>query len=427
MDPQTGQPVALLGVGGGVAAYKAVAVASRLRQEGFRTYVAITRAGAEFVAPLTFSAVTGNRTQADMFRGPGDGSAEEIYPHLYPATNADLFCVLPATADLLAKLATGIGDDMVSVSALAVPAACRCYFCPAMNVNMWAKSVVQANAATLVARGWRQIGPAAGHLACGHQGAGRMAEPDEIIGVLLGDAARSAALAGRRVLVLSGPTVEPLDPVRFLSNRSSGKMGRALALAAARAGATVDFVTGPVEASNLPLHPRVTIAPVGTAAEMLAAAQARFAAADAAIFVAAVADFTVAATAARKLERRAGVTLTLVPTPDIAGTLAAQRRAGQVCVGFALETHEGPAHARAKLKRKQLDGIVLNGTDSFGAGEGHFTWFGAATPAGEAWGRLAKGDCAERVIAQLAALLPPAAAATPAPTPAAKAKPGDEG
>ena len=393
-------PVALLGIGGGVAAYKAVAVASKLRQAGWATHVAMTPAAQRFVTPLTFAAVTATRTLTDIFTGPGDGSLPAIYPHLYPATEADTFCVLPATANLIAKLANGLGDDIVSVSALSLPAHCRRLFCPSMNVEMWRQPVVQENVRRLEARGWERLGPEDGHLACGMTGAGRMLEPEAILAVLLADAVRP--LAGKRVLLLSGPTIEPLDPVRFISNHSSGLMGRALGLALARAGASVDLISGPVPAANLPVHPAITQIPVGTAAEMLAAAQKHFPQADAAVYVAAVADCTLAEPLPQKTKRQGPLTLTLVPTPDIAATLAHAKRPGQICLGFALETQDGLANAQGKLARKGLDAIVLNGPDSFGASEGHFTLLTSAQPSGEVWGRLDKTTCASRLVAWLA-------------------------
>jgi len=397
----------LLGIGGGISAYKAVQVASTLYQSGQAVYVAMTKAAQQFVTPLSFAGVTRRRAVTDMFTPPSTDEREDIYPHLYPATEAEVFVLVPATANLIGKVAHGIGDDVVTTAALSLPASCRRYFCPAMNVEMWRQPVVQANVALLESRGWRRIGPDAGHLACGTTGTGRMSEAADIVAIIRADLEAGAPLAGKRVLILSGPTVEHLDPVRFLSNHSSGKMGKALAEAAARSGASVDFVSGPVAAANLPSHPGITVHPVVSARDMLAQAQSLFPAADGVLYVAAVADYQVLTPDAQKRPKtKRPFTLQLDPTPDIAATLCAARRPGQACIGFALETEDGLAKAKGKLARKHLDGIVLNGVDSFGAADGDFTYVSARPDvAPAAWGRLDKAECARRILAELAAVL----------------------
>ncbi len=395
----------LLAIGGGIAAYKAVHVASRLHQAGHATYVAMTRAAQQFVTPLTFAGVTGRRVVSDMFVPPASDDRESVYPHLYPATEADLFAVLPATANLIGKLAHGIGDDVVTTAALSLPAHCLRFYCPAMNVEMWNQPVVQENARQLDERGWQRIGPAAGRLACGTEGYGRMSEPDEILRRLLDALQGDRPLTGKRLLILSGPTVEQIDPVRFISNHSSGRMGKALAEAAFQAGAMVEFVTGPVSEANLPRGGGITLHQVQGARDMLAAAQHHFSEVDGAIFAAAVADYTVENPLDQKLPKQAeSFDLRLCPTPDIAATLAASRQPGQRCIGFALETDDGLHKAHDKCRRKHLDAIILNGADSLGAADGNFTLI-HADGSEEPWGRLDKATCARRLIAALAELL----------------------
>jgi phosphopantothenoylcysteine decarboxylase/phosphopantothenate--cysteine ligase len=273
-----------------------------------------------------------------------------------------------------------------------------------MNANMWQQPVVQENCRRLDERGWQRIGPATGRLACGTSGPGRMSEPDDIVRALRAHLSRSTRLSGRRILILSGPTQEAIDPVRFISNHSSGLMGQALASAADQAGAAVDFVTGPVAEQNLPHGPQTAVHRVRSAAEMLTTAQALFKDADAAVFVAAVADYTpVAPGSSKRPKQQQNWALELQPTPDIAATLSAERRPTQICLGFALETHDGPAKARAKLKRKQLDAIVLNTPKSFGSSRGEFRYL-PVTGQEEDWGEADKATCAARIIERLAAL-----------------------
>ena len=394
----------LMGVCGGIAAYKSVDAVSRLRKLGFEVRVAMSSAAQQFVTPLTFAAVSGAPVLTEMFPSAANHQGEQLFPHLYPATRADAYVLAPATADMIARIVHGLGDDVVCAGALALSAGCKRYFCPAMNVNMWRQPVVQENVAALEKRGWVRIGPSSGELACGTVGEGRMSEPAEIVARVVGDLREGLDLSGRTVLVISGPTHEHLDPVRFVGNASSGRMGRALADEAADAGARVLFVTGPVPEANLPAGPSVELHRVVSADEMLKAASAVHAQADIVVYAAAVADYKPETAGAGKLPKTAeGLTLKLVPTPDVAATLNKKRRPGQVCIGFALQTEEGPAKARAKLEAKHLDGIVLNGPESMGGPTGRYTYIDAA--GSETWGDLDKHECARRILKKAAVRL----------------------
>jgi phosphopantothenoylcysteine decarboxylase/phosphopantothenate--cysteine ligase len=394
----------LLGICGGIAAYKAVDVASRLRKAGYAVHVAMSDAAQQFVTPLTFGAVSGHPVLSRLF--PGDAAAgDAAYPHLYPATRADAFVLLPATADMMAKLAAGLGNDIVSTCALSLPATCKRFFCPAMNVEMWRQPVVQDNVRALEARGWTRIGPDAGALACGMEGEGRMSEPAHIVEHVQAALEAPRTLAGRRVLILSGPTREHFDPVRFIGNPSSGKMGRALAEAAVEAGAAVDFITGPVPEENLPRARELTLHRVTSADDMLNAARPLYARADLVVYAAAVADYRPKQFSAEKMPKKTGpLTLGLEPTPDVAATLNANKRPGQRAIGFALQTHDGHAKAAEKMARKHFDGIVLNALDALGGDSGGYTWIepGAAP---QDWGTLPKPACARRILARAAELL----------------------
>jgi phosphopantothenoylcysteine decarboxylase/phosphopantothenate--cysteine ligase len=408
----------LLGICGGIAAYKAVETASRLRKDGWDVHVAMSPAAQKFVTPLTFAAVSGNPVLTEQFPDASGHSGESLYPHLYPATRADLFVLLPATADMIAKIAHGLGADVVSTGALSLSASCRRVLCPSMNVEMWRQPVVQENVKILESRGWQRIGPASGELACGMTGEGRMAEPAEIVEKLLGvpvstpigrpSDAGIANLAGKNVLIISGPTHEHFDPVRYIGNPSSGKMGKAIADEAAAAGAKVTFVSGPVSETNLPAGPNVEIHRVTSADEMLAAAQKFYSQSEIVIYAAAVADYRPAEYHAEKLPKKSGeLILKLTATPDIAATLNRKKRAGQISIGFALQTNDGAARARAKLKTKNLDGIVLNGIDAMGGDSGIYEFLAAHGKNGFVeWGKIAKGDCAKRILAEAARILP---------------------
>ncbi len=393
-------PVILFGVCGGIAAYKAAEVVSALAKSGAAVHVAMTAAAQRFVTAVTFASLTRRRVLAEMFPSPFDHDGEALFPHLYPSSGADLFVVIPATADMMAKLAGGMADDVVSASALALPSACRRVFCPAMNSGMWRSAATQANARRLEEAGWIRVGPATGDLACGRAGEGRLSEPEEIVPVLRRLLDQGASMAGKTVLILSGPTREHLDAVRFVSNASSGRMGRCLAEEAAGRGAAVEFVTGPVDEARIPGGPAVRVHRVESAAEMLDAARAPAARADLLVFAAAVADYRPAAKGDGKAPKAgAPFDLRLEPTPDLAATLAPSRKAGAVAVGFALEGTGGERRAAVKLESKHLDGIVMNGPDSMGAEAASFRFLARdAQGAWADWGRLTKPQCAARIM-----------------------------
>ena len=354
----------VLCVGGGIAAYKACEVA-RLVVKGRGTVrVAMTRAATRFVQPLTFQALSGAPVLVDLL----DPAAELAYGHLALARVADLVVVAPATADLLARIRAGMADDAVTTTILA--ATCPVLLAPAMNTRMWRNAATQENVAALRARGFHVVGPGAGELADGDVGEGRLAEPDEIAlaaSRLLGN----LDLAGRKVLVTAGPTREPIDPVRFISNPSSGKMGYAVARVAAHRGADVTLVSGPTQ---LPDPAGVAVVRVETAEQMAHAVELASPDMDLFVGAAAVSDWRPAAASPRKIKKGEGQeTLVLSRTPDILAGLG-ERHAGKkdapVLVGFAAETEEVIAHAREKLRGKRCDLVVANRVGGPGAGFG---------------------------------------------------------
>ena len=400
-EQQTDKKRILLGIGGGVAAFKAVQVASSLVQQEHDVHVAMTQVAKKFIAPLSFAAVTHHPVLEDMFPEIGTGGVEDIYPHLYPATEVDVCVLLPATADMIAKVTHGFGSDIVTASVLSLPAKCQRYYCPAMNVEMWQQQTVQQNVMRMGELGWHRIGPEQGHLACGVTGEGRFTEPDRIVDRIVGDLNMTGRLKDKRILITSGPTVEHIDPVRFISNRSTGIMGKELALAAMHAGAVVDFISGPVVSDNIPRGAMIKVRHVRSAKEMLYEAENSFPGAEVAIFVAAVADYMPVETNASKLAKHSGeFALKLESTPDIAATLGAQKSAGQVCVGFALETDpDAIDRAKEKMKTKNLDAIVLNGVKSLGSYRGHFVYLsGNENVTSEEWGHIDKATCARQLI-----------------------------
>ena len=350
----------VLGVTGGIAAYKAIQLARDLTQLGAEVDVVLTRSAQAFVGAISFEALTGRAVRHDILE-PG-GALE----HIRLAKAADVVCVAPATADFLARAATGRSDDLLTAILLATPA--PVLLCPAMNDGMWAHPQTQANVRHLRDTiGYAIAGPATGPLAFGEgAGAGRMEEPGVIaehIGRLLEG---RTPLAGRRVVVTAGPTREPVDPVRVLSNRSSGRMGYAIAQAAWRRGADVHLISGPT-LLDPPIGPEITR--IETAAEMEAAVREAIASADALVMTAAVADFRPASPASVKIKKaQAPDTIELEPAPDILRATLDARPEGMVAVGFALETHEARKNARAKLTSKGLDLIVLNEAMREGSG-----------------------------------------------------------
>jgi phosphopantothenoylcysteine decarboxylase / phosphopantothenate---cysteine ligase len=392
----------LTGVSGGVAAYKTVELVSSLRKAGHEVHVAMSPAATQFVTPLTFAAVSGRRVLDQLWPETNRGELKDLYPHLYPATECDVFILAPATADMIAQIAIGLGKDAVSTSALSLPKRCSKFFAPAMNVEMWEQDAVQANVRKLESMGWTRIGPESGHLACGAEGCGRMSEARDILTVLQGTVDNRAALAGKKVLILSGPTREHFDPIRFIGNPSSGKMGKAIAEEARLMGADIDFVTGPVADANLPAAGSdLRLHPVVSAQDMLAAAEKLFDAADAIVYVAAVADYAPAQYYADKLPKQTGdITLKFKATPDIAATLCARKRPDQVAIGFALQTDDGEAAAQGKLKKKNLDAIVLNYTDALGGDSGTYFFISRMDSASglQEWGKLNKRACAQRIM-----------------------------
>jgi phosphopantothenoylcysteine decarboxylase/phosphopantothenate--cysteine ligase len=342
-----------LGVTGGIAAYKAAEILRLLQDHGFQVQVIMTRAAQEFVRPLTFAALSGQKVITDMFAGhePNLDSAVE---HISVAESIDALLVAPATADTLAKFAHGLADDFLSTLFLATKA--PVIVAPAMNVNMWNHAATQANLATLRARGVRVIEPGSGYLACGMTGAGRLAENELIVEAVVETVGGRRDLAGETFLITAGPTRESLDPVRFLSNRSSGKMGYALAEAAARRGARVILVSGP---TALKPPGDVELVQVETAAEMLHTVMARLGEATVVIKAAAVADYRPKHVASQKMKGKKAFALELEPNPDIAAEVSA-RRQDQVIIGFAAETENVLENARKKLAGKKLDAIVAN-------------------------------------------------------------------
>jgi len=352
----------VLGVGGGIAAYKACELARLFVKGGGAVRVAMTGAATRFVGPLTFQALTGAPPLTDVL----DATQDRTYGHLELGRAADLLVVAPATADLIARLRVGMADDAVTTVALACE--CPVLLAPAMNTRMWSNPVVRENVALLEKRGWRVVGPSAGALADGDVGPGRLADPEEIAAAaarLLGP----RDLTGRKVVVTAGPTREPIDPVRFISNPSSGKMGFAVAKVAARRGAKVVLVSGPVE---LPDPARVKVLRVGTAEEMAAAVEEEADDLDLFVAAAAVSDYRPRESAAQKKKKGdEDEPLVLTRTPDIlagVGKRHAGRSGAPVIVGFAAETEGLLENAKKKLQAKKCDLVVANKVGRPGAG-----------------------------------------------------------
>lgn len=393
----------LLIIGGGIAAYKSLDLIRRLKERGYGVRAILTRAGAEFITPLSVSALSRERVFTDLF----SLTDEADIGHIELSRSADLVVVAPATADLLAKMAGGHADDLASTALLATDK--PVLVAPAMNPRMWQHPATRRNMALLEADGVAVVGPNEGAMAeRGEFGPGRMAEPLEIVAAierLLGG--RDLPLAGRHVLVTSGPTHEPIDPVRYIANRSSGRQGHAIAAAAAAAGARVTLVSGPV---SIAPPAGVTTVAVETAREMLAAVEAALPA-DAAVFAAAVADWRTAGEATQKMKKTGkGVPqLALVENPDILATIA-QRTEGrpQLVVGFAAETANVVEHARQKRLRKGCDWIVANdvrpGTGVMGGR--HNTVHLVTAEGVEDWPTMDKDEVARRLVARIAAALP---------------------
>jgi phosphopantothenoylcysteine decarboxylase / phosphopantothenate---cysteine ligase len=354
-----------LGVTGGIAAYKSAELLRRLQDEGHSVQVVMTRAAREFITPLTFAALSGQRVITDLFSNEpgGEGSLDSAIDHIAVAQRTDLLLVAPATADTLAKFARGVADDFLSTLYLASTA--PVVVAPAMNVNMWNHAATQENVATLRARGVHVVEPREGYLACGMTGSGRLAEQEEILKAVRQALQAEQDLAGETILVTAGPTCEDLDPVRYLTNRSSGKMGYAVAAAAAKRGAKVLLVSGP---TSLETPQGVERVDVRSAQQMQHAVQARFVGCTIAIFAAAVADYRPADKSGQKIKRtNEELTLHLEPNPDILASVA-REKGERLVVGFAAETENVAENARKKLTQKNADMIVANDVTAKGAG-----------------------------------------------------------
>ncbi|WP_439572694.1 bifunctional phosphopantothenoylcysteine decarboxylase/phosphopantothenate--cysteine ligase CoaBC [Phreatobacter sp.] len=390
----------LLVIGGGIAAYKSLELIRRLQDRGAKVRAILTRAGAEFVTPLSVGSLTGDKVFQELF----SLTDENEMGHIELSRDADLLVVAPATADLMAKMAHGHANDLASTALLATDK--RILAAPAMNVRMWLHPATQRNVGILKGDGVTFVGPNAGGMACGEFGPGRMAEVPEIIAAIeamMVDPAVSRPLAGHRVLVTSGPTREAIDPVRYISNHSSGKQGHAIAKAAAEAGADVTLVTGPVGVAD-PVG--VTVVKVESARDMLAAVDAALPA-SIAIFAAAVADWRVADIAGGKLKKGPDgpPALSFVENPDILATVARHgTKRPRLVVGFAAETENVVDNARAKLARKGCDLIVANdvatGTGTFG-GDANTVHL-VSSEGVETWARQSKDEVARALVAHLA-------------------------
>lgn len=405
MAPTTSLPFDLRGkkllliIAGGIAAYKVLEVIRRGREAGLEIRSILTAGGAQFVTPLSVAALTENKVYQEIF----SLTDESEMGHIRLVREADLILVAPASADIIAKMAHGLADDLASTALLAADK--PVLIAPTMNVQMWAHAATQANIATLRSRGIELVGPGKGDLACGEVGSGRLAEPPEILAAiarLLGHA--KGPLSGKRALVTSGPTYEPIDPVRYIANRSSGKQGHAIAAALAKLGAETVLVSGPTREPD-PLGVRTVH--IETAAEMLAACEANLPV-DIAVCAAAVADWRVAEHHDQKLKKAAGQdapVLRLATNPDILATLsAAGPKRPRLVIGFAAETEKLIEHAKAKLARKGCDWILANdvgpGTGTFG-GDSNLVHL-VSRGGDEEWPRLSKLDVATRLAARIA-------------------------
>jgi phosphopantothenoylcysteine decarboxylase/phosphopantothenate--cysteine ligase len=353
-----------VGVSGGIAAYKAVELVRAFQRQALDVHVVMTEAAQRFIQPLTFASLTGHRVITSLWNdGPEEENPASAIEHIDTAISTDALVVAPATANLVAKFAQGLADDFLTTMYLATPA--PVVLAPAMNVNMWNHPATQANLRLLEDRGVRIVPPERGQLACGMVGSGRLAETDAILRAVLDVLHRRNDLAGETVLITAGGTRESIDPVRFLGNRSSGKMGYALAEAALRRGAKVVLVSAPT-ALRPPLGCEVV--PVTTTEEMRTAVLGRLPEATIIVKAAAVADYRPVVQAEQKLKRSGPLTIELQPTEDILAEVVQRRREGQLVIGFAAETENALVHGRDKLLRKGADAIVLNDVSREGIG-----------------------------------------------------------
>ncbi len=352
----------VLGVSGGIACFKAAALASLLVKQHANVQVIMTENATKFVTPLTFEQLTGQKALTDTF----DRNFQHSVEHIAVADRADLVLIAPATANIIAKLAHGIADDMLTTTVLACD--CPKAIAPAMNTRMYENPVTQDNLSTLRRYGWEVAEPASGHLACGAEGKGRLPEPEQLLELCLHAVAREKDLRGKRVLVTAGPTREALDPVRYLTNRSSGRMGYAIAKAAARRGAEVTLVSGP---TALPRPGYMEIVEIESAQEMYEAVTSRAPDMDIIIKAAAVADYRPADVAEDKIKKKDGdLSIPLERTLDILAALGQNKREGQFLCGFSMETRDLIENSRKKLTRKNLDMVAANNVKVEGAGFG---------------------------------------------------------
>ncbi len=392
-----------LGVTGGVAAYKAAELVRRLQQDGFNIQVVMTRGAREFITPLTFAALSGQKVITDLFaESSGEANLESAIEHIAVAQRTDLLLVAPATADVIAKFARGIADDFLTTLYLASTA--PVVVAPAMNVNMWNHPATQENVEMLRARGVKIVDPDEGYLACGMTGAGRLAGQAAIVAAVHEALHALRDLAGEQVLVTAGPTRENVDPVRYLTNRSSGKMGYAVAEAAARRGAHVILVSGP---TSLEAPAGVERIDVRTAEEMHRAVLDKVADCSIAIFAAAVSDYRPVEPNSQKIKRNSdSFTLSLEPTPDILASVA-RNKGERFVVGFAAETDHVAENARKKLASKNADLIVANDVTAEGAGFDHDTnivTLFARDGRDLALPRMSKSEVAQRILDEVVRL-----------------------
>ena len=352
----------LLGVTGGIAAYKAAALASALVKLHASVEVVMTQNATQFITPLTFEELTGHRVMVDTF----DRNFTHQVEHISLAQRTDLMIIAPATANVCAKLAHGLADDMLTTSALA----CKCpkLIAPAMNTNMYENPVTQDNLATLRRYGWQVIEPASGRLACGAVGKGKLPEPEELVQYILRRIAFAQDMVGKRVLVTAGPTQEALDPVRYLTNHSTGKMGYAIAKMAMLRGAEVTLISGP---TNIPAPPFVNLVSITSAQDMFEAVAAHASHADMIFKAAAVADYTPADVSNEKMKKKDGeLSIPLKRTQDVLKYLGENRVPGQIICGFSMETQNMVGNSREKLAKKNVDMICANNLKQSGAGFG---------------------------------------------------------
>ena len=405
--PLAGKSI-LLGVSGSIAAYRAADVCSQLGKLGARVTVCLTASAAKFIGEATFRALSRNPVLTDVFVEPN----HERIAHIDMAQSADLVLISPASANLLARMAAGMADDMLTACVLALPPGIPILAAPAMNTHMWNNPATAANVSLLASRGVEFIDPGSGLLACQDVGKGRLAEVDLIVSTVLAklDQVHQNDLTGRSVVITAGATREPLDPVRFITNRSSGKMGVSLAAAASARGAKVTLVAGAMTAS---IPPGITVVKAETARDMEAACIAAFDGADIFIGAAAVADYSVANPSAEKLKKPASpdaaITIELVQNPDIIAGIGSRKRPGQIVVGFAAETSDVISNALQKIKHKNLDLIAANDVTAPGAGfdlDTNIVTLVRRDGTTTALPLMTKANVANRILDEIVSLLP---------------------